>query len=281
MGGRFKVLITGIDGFTGRHLKNSLEGYDCIGLKSDLLDTIALESEILNVKPNYVVHLAAIAFAGDLNVPKIYNVNVVGTLNLLAALSKMEVPPKKVVLASSGSVYGNAVSGSIDENTTAKPVNHYGCSKLSMEHMSRLYGDRYPIIITRPFNYTGRGHSENFLIPKIVKAYKSSDSTIELGNLDVFREFNDVRDVCSIYRLLLELDSKSLTVNICSGKSISLLEVIELMDSIVGVKMNIKINPLYVRENEIKNLSGNTFKMKSLTSYDFKYSFEETLRWMM
>lgn len=281
MAGRSKILITGIDGFTGRHLKNCLQEYDCIGLKADLLDKDALELEIFSIKPDYVIHLAGRAFVADVDISQVYNVNVLGTLNLLEALSKLKTRLKKVILSSSASVYGDLTGSSINESTIANPVNHYGCSKLSMEYVSKNYLDRFPIIITRPFNYTGRGHSVNFLIPKIVNAYRERRKKIELGNLDVYREFNDVRDVCAIYRLLLDLNVNYLTINICSGKTISLLKVIELMNNLTGFKMDVRVNSKYVRKNEIRHLSGDASLLKKLISFNFRYSLEETLRWMM
>jgi nucleoside-diphosphate-sugar epimerase len=277
-----KVLITGIDGFTGVHLSNLLSehGFECVGLGCDLRDKESVFSQVSKHKPNYVVHLAGISFAAEANSESIYSVNVTGSLNLLDALKQLRSCPKKVILASSATVYGNIKEAKLDETLCARPLSHYGCSKLSMEHMAQNYFDSLPIIITRPFNYTGPNHSERFLIPKLLDAYKRGLSVVELGNLDVSREFNDVRDVVNIYRLLLTSSFTSDVVNICSGKSISLSVIVKLMNEISGNTMGIKTNPEFSRSNEIKDLSGDSHKLSTLIDSSFRYQIEDTLRWM-
>ncbi len=282
MAAHSKVLITGVAGFTGRYLQEHLmaHGYNCVALQSNLLNKKSVASEVAKINPDYVIHLAAISFAAELNIGKIYEVNVVGSLNLLDALASMKAPPKNVILASSAAVYGKSSVTSLTENLVPRPVNHYGCSKLCMENMAQNYIDSFPVTIARPFNYTGIGHAEHFLIPKIVKAFQHSEPEIALGNLEVYREFNDIRDVCITYRLLIESSIKGGVVNICTGHSISLLEIIELMSSISGIQMKVKIDPFFVRENEIKDLSGNPAKLRSYVNVTPRYTIEDTLRWM-
>lgn len=281
MGNHSKVLVTGASGFTGRYLVPELIGYGHIiaTLKSDLNDREALVAEILAIEPVYVVHLAAISFVDEQDVDAMYRVNVVGTTNLLDALALLPIAPKKVIVASSATVYGNA-SGSTMESVPPRPVNHYGCSKLSMECMAQNYINKLPIIIARPFNYTGLAHSENFLIPKIVATYRSNKDVILLGNLDVAREFNDVRDVCRVYRHLLHSSFDSGVINICRGIPIKLMMIIDIMNDITGVKMEVKVNPLFIREDEIKILSGDSRKLEAVIDVTWKYSIEDTLYWM-
>jgi nucleoside-diphosphate-sugar epimerase len=277
-----KVLITGLDGFTGKYLKSDLElnGLNVIGLQADLTERESVINEIQQLAPDYVVHLAGISFAAHEDATSIYSVNVSGTINLLDGISSLKQPPKKVILASSATVYGNVNDSVLSESICPRPVSHYGCSKLAMEHMAQNYTDKFSIIITRPFNYTGIGHIEHFLIPKIVKAYKDKRSFIELGNLDVSREFNDVRDVCKVYTSLLLTNTPSETVNLCSGKTISLMTIIELMNSIAGFTMEVKVNPSFVRPNEIKDLSGDTKRLEELVQPEFNYEISDTLNWM-
>ena len=90
---------------------------------------------------------------------------MMGTINLLDALCALPICPSKVVLASSANVYGNCAVSPIKEDQPPAPVNHYAMSKLAMEHMARTFASRLPIVITRPFNYTGPGQRSNFLIP--------------------------------------------------------------------------------------------------------------------
>lgn len=277
-----KVLITGLEGFTGQHLAPFLAqaGFEVVGLKSDLTDRSAVFSEVASCSPDCVVHLAGISFAAEADADLIYRVNVIGSLHLLDALCQLDKPVQKVVIASSATVYGNVPGSVLSEALCPKPVSHYGCSKLAMEHMSQNYLYKLPLVITRPFNYTGIGHAEHFLIPKIVKAYQEGRAEIELGNLNVSREFNDVRDVCCIYHDLLLGENSGVTVNVCSGRTISLMRIITLMDQIAGYKMQVKVNPAFVRANEIKDLSGDVSQLNDLIQPEFKYGIEDTLRWM-
>ena len=214
------LLITGAAGFTGRHLIAAAirKGYRCIALAqqkgkevsgahdtlvADLLDPAALEQAIAQVKPDFIVHLAAISFVAHGNPAEIYQANQLGTINLLDAIRKSVSNIKKILIASSANIYGNTTDLPITEATPLAPVNHYGMSKVTMEMATKLYAD-LPIVMSRPFNYTGCGQSPNFLIPKIVNAFRAGKQEIELGNLDVYRDFSDVRDVVAAYLRLLE-----------------------------------------------------------------------------
>lgn len=282
MNSKGKVLITGLHGFTGDYVAALLtdRSFDCYGLDCDLLNRKEVEERVCSVKPDYVIHLAGKSFVAEIDVASVYQSNIVGTLNLLDALVKLKVHPKKVILASSASVYGNSEQSPINELMTPKPISHYGCSKLSMEYMVEEFSDRLPLLIVRPFNYTGIGHSEKFLIPKIVRAYQDRASRLEVGNLNVYREFNDVRDVSEIYvKLLTSVDIPG-PINICSGRSISLLEIIKHMNKISGSSMNVISDQEFVRKNEVDHLAGSTDKLQSCIQFEFEHSIEDTLHWM-
>lgn len=288
-----KVLITGIDGFTGVYLEGLLTkaGYDVYGLvypksirKTHLVCNIADLQEVVtvfsSVKPDYVIHLAGISFVPHSNVKQMYDINFFGSLNILDALLETGVSPDKIVLASSANVYGNPTVEVIDETICPVPVSHYANSKLSMEFMARNYFDRLNILITRPFNYTGVGQGVQFLIPKIVSHFKDGKKEIQLGNLDVVRDFLDVRFVTEVYQKLMECRATSEIVNICSGKGVSLLEIIDTMNRMAGYEIKTVKNPLFVRSNEVKKLIGSSRKLISLIGEQKPYPFEETLRWM-
>jgi nucleoside-diphosphate-sugar epimerase len=288
-----KVLITGINGFTGIHLAKHLEeqGFDVYGtvvdetedpkhFRCDITKKEQVDAVVAEVAPDYVVHTAAISFVGESNASLIYDVNVIGTENLLKSLAAHESHPKKVIIAGSATVYGNQGKEVLDESMCPRPVNHYGCSKLAMEHMASNFFDRLDIIITRPFNYTGPGQAGHFLIPKIVGHYRQGKKEIELGNLDVAREFNDVRDVCRIYEQLMLSDKRSEVVNLCTGRAIPLMDVIGLMNKIAGYEIDVTVNPAFVRENEIRTLKGSTAHLKTLIAYASEYAIEDTLRAM-
>jgi nucleoside-diphosphate-sugar epimerase len=225
--------------------------------------------------------LAGISFVPHSDVRQIYDVNLFGTLNILDALSELKLTPGKVVIASSANVYGNPQVEMIDENVQPEPVNHYANSKLAMEFMARAYFDRLRILITRPFNYTGVGQGGQFLIPKIVAHFKERKKEIELGNLDIVRDFSDVRFVSDIYKRLMECDNASEIVNVCSGRGISLQEIIGKMREMTGHSIKTVKNLEFVRKNEVKTLVGSNRKLFSLLGDQKVYSIEETLRWML
>lgn len=278
-----KVLITGQNGFTGRYLRAELaaHGHDVVGLQSDLTDATGLAEEMQRVQPDWVAHLAGIAFVGHGEANDFYRVNLMGTRNLLAALAGCGRRPACVLLASSANVYGNSTAGVLREDAPPNPANDYAVSKLAMEHMARLWLDRLPIVIARPFNYTGVGQSESFLLPKIVAHFKRRAEMIELGNLDVWRDFSDVRAVVQAYRRLLEISPAGETVNVCSGRTYSLREVLTLCERLTGHVMAVRVNPAFVRANEVRSLCGDPSHLRALIGNWDTQPLEDTLGWML
>ena len=261
-----KILLTGADGFTGRHFAELARsaGHEVVPLAADLTDRNALQREVLGVAPDAVVHLAAISFVGHADENAFYAVNVIGTMNLLTALTQLAQAPSCVLLASSANVYGNCEASPISEGQPLAPVNHYAMSKLAMEHMSRTFANRLPIVITRPFNYTGPGQALNFVIPKLVDHFKQRAASIELGNLHVEREFNDVRMVSSVYLELLEHGEAGEIYNVCSGQPYNLRFVIDTLTRITGHDMQVAVNSAFVRANEVHKLCGDPIKVQTL-----------------
>jgi len=278
-----RVLITGLDGFTGRYVQQSLEqqGHLVVGLKSCITDSQAVMQAVEHVRPEAVIHLAAISFVGHGDADAIYQVNLIGTRNLLDALAQHANDVKCVLLASSANIYGNTSHETIDESVAASPMNDYAVSKLAMEYMAKLWMDKLPIVITRPFNYTGIGHDERFVIPKLVAHFARRAESVELGNLNVEREFNDVRMVSEAYLALLQKGQPGQTYNICSGSPMSLKYVIELMKKITGHELQVKVNPSFVRANEVHRLCGSRAKLEECIGTLAHPAFEETLRWML
>jgi len=121
-----------------------------------------------------------------------------------------------------------------------------------MEYMARLWMERLPITLVRPFNYTGVGQSENFLIPKIVAHFQQKAKTIELGNTDVARDFSDVRDVARAYAAIVAKVPVGQVVNVCSGVAYTLGDVLALMAEIAGYTIEVRVNPAFVRSNEVE-----------------------------
>jgi nucleoside-diphosphate-sugar epimerase len=247
----------------------------------DLTDAQGLKDILLAVQPDKVAHLAAIAFVSHGVVEDIYRTNVVGSRNLLEAVSAAG-SADAVLLASSANIYGNRVSGAIDENVAPDPINDYAVSKLAMEFVARLYQERLPIIIARPFNYTGVGQAINFVIPKIIDHVRRGATTIELGNLDVARDFSDVRDVVLAYAALLDdPDAIGQVFNICSGKAQTLRDVIAMIQELSGHDFDVTVNPAFVRANEVKMLWGDRSKIENLIGQRPIHDLRGTLAWML
>ena len=280
-----RTLVTGLGGFTGTYMKAELEAHNhtVLGLSCDLTDFDAVSNEVKTLQPDAVVHLAGIAFVAHGDANTIYQVNLIGTRNLLEALAKHAPSVRSVLIASSANVYGNSNGneGLLSEETIAVPENDYGVSKLAMEQVARLYRDKLPICIVRPFNYTGMGQSERFVIPKIVSHFREGKSHIELGNLDVWREFGDVRSVADIYRRLLQKCPVEDTINVCTGEVHSLAEVIQLCEQITGRCMEVRINPQFVRANELRILKGNNGRLIETIGKLNSYKLKNTLGWML
>lgn len=260
------ILITGAKGFTGKHFINlaSTKKLKIKSLVADITDVDAVEREILSMQPSMVLHLAGISFVPSKDQEAFYKVHTLGTGNLLNALTKLQIKPKKILLASSATVYGNNFQEQSIETQTLSPVDHYAISKVAMEEAAKTYFDRLPIIIARPFNYTGPGQHPNFLIPKLIEHFSSRQSIIELGNLNVEREFNDVEIICSAYLALLQYGQPGEIYNVCTGKARSLQDVLNTLVQITGHNIDVKVNPDFVRSNEIRRMCGNPSKLFSL-----------------
>ncbi len=289
-----RVLITGLQGFTGRHMATELEncGYEVWGigsanpaeprtLSADLTDPASLSAAINVIQPKYVIHLAGVAFVGHGQPKAFYDINLVGTRNLLEALEPFASLLKCVLLASSANVYGNLQGGLLSESNPTNPANDYAVSKLAMEYMAKLWLPKIPVVIARPFNYTGVGQSDSFLIPKIVSHFVREQTTIELGNMDVWREFNDVRDVVHAYRKLIETAPVGQTVNVCSSNLVSLRDALALATELTGEKIEARVNPVFVRANEVLKLGGDTTLLKKFVPDWQPRPLRETLAWML
>ena len=289
-----RALITGLRGFTGYYMARELAeaGYRVFGtvlpgeqcgpdiFEVDLCERAAVAAVVEQVQPDVVVHLAGIAFVAHADAALMYRVNVVGTRNLLEALAGARHQASAVLLASSANIYGNADVARIDENVAPAPANDYAVSKLAMEYMARLWMDKLPIIIARPFNYSGRGQTENFLIAKIVAHFRRGERKIELGNLAIARDFSDVRVVARTYRRLLAASPAGQAFNICSGQSHSIGDVIGTVEQIAGYHIEVAVNPAFVRANDVLTLAGNNDKLASVVGALEPTPLAETLRWM-
>jgi len=295
------ILLTGAEGFTGQLLAHRLveAGHEVHGLVRpgtavvdlpagvtyhavDLCDRAGTAVAVRVIEPAGVIHLAAISSPVHGDAEDIYTTNLIGSRHLLAGLADLDRRPDCVILASSANVYDAALSGQITENSPVAPVNDYGVSKLAMEHLRGVFAARLPIVVVRPFNYTGVGQSPRFVIPKIVAALRSGAAAVELGNIDVSRDWSDVRFVVDCYvRLLGAKAAIGGTFNICSGVAISLREVIAQACSAAGRQIEVQFNPAFARANEIPRLWGSNARLAEVIGPLSPQPIAETLNWML
>jgi GDP-6-deoxy-D-talose 4-dehydrogenase len=289
-----RVLITGASGFTGPYVRSALEarGYLVKGISNgrvahaedesvNLLDSEAVEDYVRRSRFEYVVHLAGVSFVAHERTVDQYRVNLLGTINLIEAIARAGRSLRKLVLASSANVYGRPERNPVSELQVPLPVNDYGVSKYAMELMARMWIERFPILIVRPFNYTGVGQNIRFVLPKLVKQFHDRNPYIQLGDTSVVRDFMDVRDVADVYSRLLESDAASDAVNICSGHGHKLSDVLGLLERISGHTAIVQNAASLHRKNEIHELVGSPEKLRAILGDVSFRPLEETLSWML
>ena len=278
-----KILVTGAHGLTGQQFRLSAAsaGHETVELRSDLTRPTDLRTEISQLRIDAVVHLAAISYVAHDDDRAFYDVNLFGTLNLLEALAALPYPLKKVLLASSANVYGNCEASPIAETQVPAPVNHYAMSKLALEHMALARYSQLPLVITRPFNYTGPGQAEQFVIPKLVSHFRRAAPTVTLGNLHVQREYNDVRFVCEAYLRLLETGRGRSLYNVCTGVTYDFNTVIGMLQELTGHTISVQVDPALVRANEVHRLCGDPTRLREAIGELPAYGLKDTLAWML
>jgi nucleoside-diphosphate-sugar epimerase len=277
------LAVTGLDGFTGIHLKPlaQAQGFSVVSIDADIRNTSALSIAFESAGADFVIHLAGLSFVAHLDTAALYEVNTIGTFNLLQALAALEKRPQKVLIASSATVYGNATDSPISELTIPQPTNHYAMSKFAAEMLAKNFIDKLNIVVARPFNYTGPGQSPLFLVPKLVEHFRQHAPSIQLGNLDVEREFNDVRMVCESYLSLLRSEVRTGCFNICSGRVYKLGHVLSIIGELTNHSIDVLVDPAHVRSDEVKSLCGDPARLTAAIGPLAPYTLENTLHWML
>lgn len=279
-----RVLVTGATGFTARYVIPLLRerGHEVRGLSSadcDIRDARALLQAVSGASPEKVLHLAGTPNLADTEAELLFGVNVAGTANLLAACATLDCAPR-IVLASSCYVYGDTGGAPAAEDAPLAPTGAYGRSKLQMERLAREWMVRLPILIVRPFNYTGVGHDARFLIPKLVRAFRERASDVSFVDAGVTRDFSDVRWLAEIYAGLLDHGQAGATFNVCSGAGTALAALVELLCQLTGHRPAAEPKPSLGRM-AARQLVGSPARLHSLFGRESPYSLRDTLQWML
>ncbi len=285
-----RVLVIGANGFVGPHLCRSLEhaGDDVIALDGvgsaaqpardgarpiDVRDRQAVAEAIADVRPEAIVHLAAVASVAYSHVDPLrtFEVNTLGVLNVCSAM-KASAPTARLLYVSSGEVYG-AVPDRVPatEQTALAPCSPYAASKVAAESVCFQFGRSYGlhVVCARPYNHIGPGQTPTFAIPsfarQLIEARRAGHrATLLVGDLTPVRDFSHVLDVVTAYRLLLQAGLPGEVYNVCSGQGRPIRSMLDDLVELVGVAADIRIDPEKLRPSDIPFMVGDATKLRAL-----------------
>ncbi|MEC2346212.1 GDP-mannose 4,6-dehydratase [Paenibacillus barengoltzii] len=296
-----KALITGVTGFVGSYLCRKLldVGYEVVGLarsiesdiddikmiSCDVTDEPLLRNVLMTEKPDQIYHLAGSAFVPiSIKEPRqTYNTIVNGTLSLYEALRGLDIAPK-VLFVGSAAVYGEGSGVPFKESDLMKPVNPYAGAKACADLISEQYINNYQmnIVRVRPFNHTGPRQSPVFVCSSFAKQLAEIESGVRseliVGNLNVKRDFLDVRDVVEAYFMLMEKGVSGEVYNVSSQQAVSVSHLLDLLTQHSKVKsLEIKIDPNKLRDNETPVKLGDSSKIREELGWEPAYKIEQTM----
>lgn len=299
-----KVFITGATGFVGRHLSRLLRdrGIDISGTcfpdepgpedtgicRVDLRSAEHLSEALGRARPDWVFHLAAQSNVRRSweNRQETLETNVMGTSNLYEAVRR-SAPSARLLFISSSDVYGVISPGekNFREDDPVQAVNPYAYSKIAGELLSRFYVqvEKLDIVTARSFPHTGPGQASDFVFSdwarQVARLEKGlAEPVITTGNLAVRRDYSDVRDVVRAYVLLMEKGRTGEVYNICSGRTVSLKEALEILLSLSKPRVEIRQDPSKLRKTDIPFLGGDCSKLRGETGWTVGIPLEQTLR---
>jgi GDP-4-dehydro-6-deoxy-D-mannose reductase len=302
-----RVFVTGATGFVGSYLCHTLHSIghiiygtcfperpeDCDPTVADKMahqdirDTEGLSRLIDEIRPDWVFHLAAVSSvrrSWDQR-RETFAINLAGTNNLFEAIRQYS-PQSRILYVSSSDVYGvlTPIDRALTEEDRTEPVNPYAFTKIAGELLARFYSriEGLDIVCARPFPHTGPGQSADFVCPdwalQIAEIEKEDrEPVISVGNTDIQRDFLDVRDVVRAYVALMEKGRKGEVYNVCSGRAITLKDVLDLFLSFTSRKIEIRVDPHKMRKTDIPLLVGDNRKVQNATSWKPEIPIEQTL----
>ena len=307
-----KYLITGFSGFVSRHFCEYLErnkvnsfikgidvqdhdlnfdDYKYLSFdfeKIDLLSANEIERVVCCFKPNFILHLASyssVAYSWKAPIAS-FNNNTNIFLNIIEAIRKLNLDTR-ILSVGSSEEYGNIREENLPlrEDSPLNPTSPYAVARVSQELLSKVYIKGYglDIVLTRSFNHFGPMQKDIFVIASfakqltMIKKANYSDGNLITGNVSVIRDFSDVRDVVLAYYLLLHNGEKGAIYNVCSGKGISLREVISIMADILNIKIRITVDETLIRPDENIKIIGCNEKLKRSLGWNPKYTLKQSL----
>ncbi len=290
------LLVTGQRGFVGTHLTRMVTtqqpwaGTVTLAARAefDLLDPQSLERMIGDDVPDAVIHLAGQTAvpAAIANPAETLQVNLIGTLNLLQTLKKRGFAGS-FLYVSSGDVYGAVAEADlpIDENQPPQPRNPYAVSKIAAEALCQQWSRVEPwrIVIARPFNHIGPGQRADFVISEVARQIVRikrglQPARLELGDVDVSRDFLAVEDVIGAYMALLRSGRNGEIYNVCSGREFVIRELIEQMLALAGISASIERDSRRFRPADQRRVVGDNAKLRGATGWQPRISLNDSLQ---
>lgn len=301
------ALVTGGSGFVGRFLLRELvvAGYQVHATYHgegaspeipsdgvtwwplDVVSPAAWQTVLKGVQPDVVFHLAGLAHVGQSwQAPHRYlQVNFWGAFHLMDTLARTNRRPR-VLLVGSAEVYGivRPEDNPIRETQALRPVSPYGLSKACQELLGFQYYQAYeiPVIVTRSFNHVGPGQHVGFVCADFASQIArieagQAEPVLRVGNVEAVRDFTDVRDIARAYRLLIERGRPGEAYNVCSGRGVSIRDLLQQLLNMATVPIRVETDPGRYRRVDIPVLVGDPAKIRAHTGWTPTYTLQQTL----
>ncbi len=297
-----RALVTGASGFVGRYLVSALrqqgdEVLACGGphddgsdfFPIDLADSLSLRAALEAARPNVIFHLAAQTFVPEsLRSPiETFEINALGSARLAEAVRAYDADPSpRIVFAGSAEVYGvrDANEYPLRESLDLRPANPYGASKAAAEAFllsgARSFG--LDVVVARAFNHIGPNQSERFVVAsfaaQLARIAGGGEPQMYVGGLSSARDFLDVRDVVEAYLALARRGEGAQVYNVCSGRAVTIRDVLRELISIARVPVEVREDPQRLRASEIPLSVGSPEKLSKTTGWQPKIPLDRSLR---
>ena len=292
-----RILLTGGSGFVGVHLRAALAaaypGSAILAPAVDVRDAAAVATMVAAAAPEVCVHLAAVSAVGaaEREEDQAWQVNLHGSLHLARAILR-HAPDCQLLFVSTADAYRGAPvrEGAIDEDTPLAPLGVYAATKAAADlALGAMAGGGLRVVRARPSNHTGPGQSADFVVPAFARqiariAAGLQAPVLEVGELDTWRDFLDVRDVCAGYIACIdrrETLAPGTIFNFGSGEARRIGDVLDALLALAGVVAEVRVDRARVRRDEVWRVSSDAGRARARLSWAPAVPWERTLRDVM
>jgi GDP-4-dehydro-6-deoxy-D-mannose reductase len=287
-----RILLTGAGGFVGGHLRAALAAAwpeaALLVEPFELRDAAAVAAAVASGRPDVCVHLAAVATlaAARADEERAWDVNLHGTLRLAHALLR-HAPDCHMLFVSSADAYGGGTGAPIGEDVPLAPRNLYAATKAAADlALGAMAGQGLRVVRLRPFNHTGPGQSADLAIPAFARQIARIGAglqppRLEVGNLEPFRDFLDVRDVCAAYVACIDR-RKALApgtiLNIGSGEARRIGDILDELLALAGIAAEVRTEASRTRGPEVLRVVAEAGRARALLGWEPRIPWAQTLR---